>query len=222
MVFQIIIPARSNSKRLPGKNMKNFGGKPLIQHSIDFALNHFDKESIWVNSDDEKIIQFAIQKGVKTTKRPIYLALDETPTVEVLKFQIDFFKKENIICDAIILFQPTNPFRKAELLNQALEKFKESKRNSLATFSISHKKIGKIQKNYFRPINYQPGQRSQDLNLTYYENGLIYITKSDSIINGEILTDDVYPFICENIEASVDIDTIEDFKFAEILLKQKR
>ena len=88
MVYKIIIPARANSKRLPGKNMKFLGDKPLIQYSIDFALNHFSADSIWVNSDDEHIIKFAKKIGVRTLLRPVDLATDHTSTVDVLKFQL--------------------------------------------------------------------------------------------------------------------------------------
>ena len=222
MVYKIIIPARANSKRLPGKNMKILGDKPLIQHSIDFALNHFSSDSIWVNSDDQNILDFAKKKGVKTLLRPNNLATDFTSTVDVLKFQVNYFKKQNIACDAIILLQPTNPFREDNLIKEALEKFQQSKRNSLATFSISEKKLGLIEEGVFKPTNYVPGQRSQDLEKTYFENGLLYITKCKSILSGKILTEDLYPLICYSIESTVDIDYIEDFIFAESLLKLKK
>ena len=176
MVYKIIIPARANSKRLPGKNMKILGNKPLIQYSIDFALNNFSPDSIWVNSDDQQIIEFAKQLGVRTLLRPDDLATDNSTTVDVLKFQVDFFEKQNIICDAIILLQPTNPFREDNLLKEAIDEFQKSKRSSLATFSLSEKKLGSIDGGFFTPTNYLPGQRSQDMKKSYFENGLLYIT----------------------------------------------
>ena len=221
MVYKIIIPARGNSKRLPGKNMKVLGDKPLIQYSIDFALNNFSADSIWVNSDDQHIIEFAKQKGIRTLLRPDDLATDYTSTVDVLNFQVNYFKEQNIACDAIILLQPTNPFRKDILLKKAIQEFQESKRNSLATFSISEKKLGKIEGGFFKPTNYIPGQRSQDLEKDYFENGLLYITKLESILAGKVITDDVYPLVCNAIESSIDIDHMGDFIFAESLLKLK-
>ena len=221
MIFKIIIPARGNSKRIPGKNMKFLGDKPLIQYSIDYALNNLSAESIWVNSDDQMIIEFAKSIGVKTLLRPDSLSTDYTPTVDVLKFQINYFKENNIRCDAIILLQPTNPFRDDNLLTIAKNKLIDSKRNSLATFSKSNNKIGLIKNNTFKPINYSPGQRSQDLEKSYFENGLLYITKCKSILSGEIITEDAYPLICYDIESTIDIDYPEDFIFAESLLKLK-
>jgi CMP-N-acetylneuraminic acid synthetase len=219
--YKVVIPARANSKRLPGKNMKFLGNKPLIQYSIDYALSNFEANEIWVNSDDNDIITFAISKGVNTLVRPDVLGLDLTSTVDVLKFQVNYFKNENIECDAIILLQATNPFRNKELLKSAIVKFESSKRNSLASFSIHEKKIGEIKNNIFKPTNYLPGQRSQDLKKSYFENGLIYITKCESILLGKIITKDVYPLVCNGIESTVDIDHPEDFIFAEYLLKLK-
>ena len=222
MDYKIIIPARANSKRLPGKNMRTLGGKPLIQHSIDFALNHFSEDSIWVNSDDKQIIKFAKGKGIKTLLRPDDLGTDNISTVEVLKFHVNYFKEQNIDCDAIILLQPTNPFREDDLLKKAINSFQNAERNSLATFSVSEKKLGIIKNDFFKPTNYVPGQRSQDLEKSYFENGLLYITKCDSILEGKVITEDVYPIICNTLEAKVDIDYLEDFVFAESLLKLKK
>jgi CMP-N-acetylneuraminic acid synthetase len=222
MIYKIVIPARANSKRLPGKNMRILGDKPLIQHSIDFALNNLPPDSIWVNSDDKKIIEFAKKKGVRTLLRPDNLATDFTSTVDVLKFQVNYFRERNIYCDAIILLQPTNPLRQYNLLEIAINKFEKSRRKSLATFSVSGKKTGTISNNFFKPTNYTPGQRSQDLEKTYFENGLLYITDLESILIGKVITECVYPLVCDEVESSVDIDYLEDFIFAESLLKLKK
>lgn len=220
-MYKVIIPARANSKRLPGKNMRILGSKPLIGYSIQFALNSFLSDSVWVNSNDQKVLNYAKRMGVKTLERPNQLATDYTSTIDVLKHQIKYFEEKNIECDAIILLQPTSPFRQANLIKKAINEFEKSQRDSLATFSILSKKIGLIENNLFKPINYKPGQRSQDLSKIYHENGLLYITKSSSILKGDVITDNVHPFICQEIESSIDIDTIEDFNFAELMLKTK-
>lgn len=221
MNYKVVIPARANSKRLPGKNMKILGTKPLIQYSIDFALDNFSNKDIWVNSDDREILEFAKTKGIMTLLRPDELATDFSSTAEVLKHHVNYFKKNKIACDAIILLQPTNPFRENSMLVEALNSFKKSERNSLATFSVSEKKLGKIENFFFKPTNYLPGQRSQDFEKAYFENGLLYITKCKSILLGEIITEDVYPLVCNDLEAKVDIDYLEDFVYAEFLLKSK-
>jgi N-acylneuraminate cytidylyltransferase len=185
MNYKVVIPARANSKRLPGKNMRILGTKPLIQYSIDFALDNFPNKDIWVNSNDREILEFANTKGIMTLLRPDELAADFSSSADVLKHHVNYFKKNKIACDAIILLQPTNPFREDSLLEEALNSFKKSGRNSLATFSVSEKKLGKIENFFFKPTNYIPGQRSQDLEKAYFENGLLYITKCKSILLGE-------------------------------------
>lgn len=219
MKYKIVIPARANSKRLPKKNMRILGNKPLIEYSIDFAMKYFPAEDIWVNSDDQKVIEFSLKKGVRTTTRPKELASDFTTTVDVLKHQLNVYKSEKISCEAVILLQPTNPFREEIILNDVLKKFETTGRNSLATFSIFKHKTGKIENMNYKPLNYKPGQRSQDLKKEYFENGLLYITKAESIFKNEIITEDVYPLVCNKIKSTVDIDYIEDFYFAESLLK---
>ena len=222
MVYKVIIPARANSKRLPGKNMRMLGGIPLIGYSIEFALNSFLSDSVWVNSNDQEVLNYAQRMGVKTLERPNHLATDYTATVEVMKFHLKYFEENNIECDAIILLQPTSPFRQPGLIEKAIFEFEKSKRDSLATFSFLGKKIGLIENNAYQPVNYTPGQRSQDLSPMYYENGLLYITKSSSILNGVVIDSNVYPFICEGVESSIDIDTLEDFILAELIIKTKK
>ena len=222
MDYRIVIPARGKSKRLPGKNMRLLGNKPLIQYSIDTALAKFQSDYIWVNSDDQEIIDYAKRAGVKHLLRPDNLATDLTPTVDVIKHQLEYFDETKVNCDAIILLQPTNPFRESHLLDSAISKFEQTNRKSLATFSYLEKKIGNIENDFFVPKNYLPGQRSQDLKNSYFENGQLYITKRESIKLGEIITEDVYPYISKDIEATVDIDYIEDFHYAEFLLKFKK
>ena len=220
MEFHVIIPARAKSKRLPGKNTRLLLGKPLIQYSIETALEILEASNIWVNSDDSSVLKIAKSFGVQTLVRSDKLSSDFTPTAEVLKDHITALIK-SIHCDAVILLQPTSPFRSINFIKEAIQIFKDSGRDSLATFSNSNRKLGEIVSSNFIPSNYSFGQRSQDLNSLYFENGLLYITKVNAILRGEILTEDVYPLICNNLESSVDIDTLEDFLYAEAILKNK-
>lgn len=91
MKYKVIIPARKGSKRLPGKNLKVLNNKPLIKYSIDYALNYFDKDDIWVNSDCEQILSFASNINVNIYKRPLILGGDTVSTVDVLKDHLFFF-----------------------------------------------------------------------------------------------------------------------------------
>jgi|TARA_B110000908_G_C10231929_1_gene441065 CMP-N-acetylneuraminic acid synthetase len=210
-----IIPARGGSKRLPNKNIKLLGSLPLIAHSIKFAQEN-GIEKIVVSTDDDAIKKIAIDYGAEVILRPAELAIDTSPTIDALKHVIQSIPED---FDTIILLQPTNPLRPKNLLEDALKIMKEQNYDSLMSVSRNHQKFGKISKNKFVPFNYEFGQRSQDLEPLFFENGLLYITNSESILNGEILAGNNFPLIVNHPYSQVDIDTEEDFKFAEYILE---
>ena len=120
--------------------------------------------------------------------------------------------------DNVILLQPTNPLRQKQLLKEAYTKYIEGDFDSLMTVSINNKKLGKINAGRFEPYNYKMGQRSQDMEPLYFENGLLYISKTNLILNDAILGSKNCPFIVNHPYASVDIDTSEDLKYAQFIL----
>lgn len=211
----VIIPARGGSKRLPGKNIKELNGIPLIVFSIKYALDNLCAD-IYVTTDDEYIKKIAIKYGAKVIDRPKELSTDITTTVATLKHAIQSLNKE---FEYVILLQPTNPLRPKNLLKKALEKLNEGEYDSLMTVTQNHHKLGKLDNGKFKPYNYKLGQRSQDLEPLYYENGLLYITKTSLILEDKILGDHNYSYILDHIYSTVDIDDINDFNYAEIIAK---
>lgn len=212
-----IIPARGGSKRLPNKNILLLGNYPLLVHSILFAqANNEIIDEIYVSTDDEKIKEIALQYGAKVINRPKEISGDFEPTVSALKHVLESIDEQ---IENVILLQPTNPLRPENLLKECFEKFKGLEVDSLFTVSQNHHKLGKIKNNKFQPFNYEIGQRSQDLEPLYYENGLLYITKANAILNDKIISENAFPYIVNHIFASVDIDTKQDFDYAEYLLK---
>ena len=218
--YQIIIPARKGSKRFPGKNKALLQGIPLIQHSVQFALDEgVLPEQIWVNSDDEEILLLAKNLGVNSYARLPHLADDYASTASVLEDQVVFFKENQLASDAIILLQVTNPLRPKGLIRNAVQLFEQSTRSSLCTFSALNKKFGAIQDQLFIPKNYSPGQRMQDLEPLYFENGLLYISTSSLILDQKmIIGEDVYPMVIDHVYAQVDIDEPDDLLLAEFLI----
>lgn len=219
--YKIIIPARGGSKRFPRKNMFPLNGSPLIAYSIKYALNYFSPENIWVNTDDAEIKEIAEKFGVHVFVRSDKNGSDEASTADVLKEHSEYFLKEDILFDAIILLQVTNPFRSRGLMQTAISQFENTKRQSLSTYSKLNKKYGSILNNHFIPDNYSFGMRMQDIAPQYFENGLLYIIRKDAVLRGEVITIDTFPLIIEDIGASVDIDEPNDIYFAEFLLKNK-
>ena len=210
-----IIPARGGSKRLPQKNIKLLDGFPLLSFSILFAqANSEIIDEIYVSTDDEDIKNIALKYGAKVIDRPKDLSGDLEPTVSALKHVLQSIDSE---FDNVVLLQATNPIRPKNLLKEAFEIYQKENSNSLFTVSRNHKKFGKIIDQKFIPYNYKIGQRSQDIEPLYFENGLLYITKASLILEDIIISEDAFPFEIDHIFASVDIDTQEDFDYAEYL-----
>ncbi|WP_320814526.1 acylneuraminate cytidylyltransferase family protein [Flavobacterium sp.] len=209
-----IIPARGNSKRLPGKNIKLFGGIPLLAHSILYAQKHAFIDEVYVSTDDAVIKKVALEYGAKVMDRPTSLSGDFEPTVSALKHVLQNIEED---FENVVLLQVTNPLRPQNLLDEAFSIFQERKCDSLFTVSRDEHKLGKIQESTFIPFNYKIGQRSQDLEPLYFENGLLYISKVDLILNDIIMSKKAYPLEVNHIFANIDIDTQEDFNYAEYL-----
>ena len=196
-----IIPARGGSKRLPGKNVLHLGNKPLLAHSIEFAKKHSFIAAVYVSTDDTEIKNIALQYGAKVIDRPSTISGDLEPTVSALKHVLESINEE---VENVILLQVTNPLRPKNLLEEAFSIFQNKKCDSLFTVSRDEHKLGKIQNYTFVPFNYKIGQRSQDLEPLYFENGLLYISKVDLILNDVIISKNAYPLEVNHIFANID------------------
>jgi N-acylneuraminate cytidylyltransferase len=212
-----IIPARGGSKRLLHKNILSLGGIPLIAHSILYALaNSNIIDEVYVSTDNESIKKIALQYGAKVINRPDNLSGDFEPTVSALKHVIESIEAA---VAHVILLQPTNPLRSQNLLKEAFEVYQKGNYDSLFTVSKNLKKLGKIVENKFYPFNYAIGQRSQDLEYLFFENGLLYITKASFILEDIIISENAFPFEVNHIFANVDVDNQDDLDYAEYLMK---
>lgn len=208
-----IIPARGGSKRLPNKNMALLLGKPLIYWSIQFA-RPFGLENCYLSTDSATIKDYALNLGAQVIDRPAELATDTTTTVAVLQHAVEVL---NIATAYVMLLQPTNPFRLPTLAQDAMALLDKESADSLFTVSLHDKKLGKIKEHKYEPFNYHFGQRSQDLEPLYYENGLLYISTPEIIKTGNLIGPNHTPMIVNHPYASVDIDTAFDLDYAEFI-----
>jgi len=219
--FITIIPARGKSKRFPCKNIYPLNKKPLINYSIEYALNNPLSSVVYVSTDDSEIARVAEMAGAKIIWRPENLSGDFITTAETLQYVGKELQNNDIEFDYMILLQATNPLRPANLLTNAIEIMETNDYDSLMTVSPSYSKLGKIIKNRFVPWNYEYGQRSQDMDPLYYENGLLYISQKATVLNGSIIGDKMYPMVVDHLYGTVDIDTINDLRYAEFIMQQK-
>ena len=216
-----VIPARGGSKRFPGKNIIPLNNKPLINYSIEYALHNCVSSIIFVSTDDPEIAEVAEIAGAKVLWRPEHLSGDFVSTAVTLQHVGMELQNNGIGFDYMMLLQATNPLRPETMLQNAINIIETNVCDSLMTVSPSYTKLGTITNNRFVPWNYNYGQRSQDMEPLFYENGLLYISQKELILNGIIVGEHMYPMIIDHIYASVDIDTMDDLKYAEFIINKE-
>ena len=223
-----IIPARGGSKGVPGKNIKLLSGKPLIEYTTQVALQSKLLTKVLVSSDDDKIIEVAKNTGVEVPfKRPSNLSEDATPTLPVIKHALAYYKNIGEEFDAICLLQVTSPFRTVDFLDNALQKFINEGADSLVsvqkvpheynphwTFELNEEGNLKIATGEEKIIS-----RRQELPIAYHRDGSIYITKTNVIEKQNSLYGKSIAYIESDKDLYVNIDTMEDWGKAELLLK---
>jgi len=202
--FLGIIPARGGSKAIPRKNIKMIAGKPLIAWTIEAA-----KQSKWldrfvVSTEDEEIADVSRRYGAEVIDRPKRLATDTATTLAVLQHVLT-----KIDAQAIVLLQPTSPVRDEGLIDLCIKKFQKQRVDNIATgFICKFMEYGTYVK------------RRQDLKGFFYDDGNVYVMKSDLIRSGTRYGKKVGRIEISR-EQNVEIDDEFDFWLAEqILLKR--
>lgn len=220
MKYITIIPARGGSKRFPGKNTHDLGGLPLICHSIEYSKRNPNIMKTYVSTDSEEIKRVSTAAGAEIIDRPAELAGDHATTASAMKHAVQYLLDKGLEFDYVVLLQATNPLRPKTLLEDAISIIEKGENDSLFTVNRSARKLGKIINGLFVPWNYKFGQRSQDLEPLYYENGLLYITKKELLLQEIIEGPSAYPMVVDHPFGEVDIDTVQDFHYAEYMLNQ--
>jgi len=122
-----LIPARGGSKGIPGKNIKDLCGKPLIYYTIDVVREIAEDIDICVSTDSDEIISVVESYGLKVPfKRPAELASDSSGSYGFLLHALDYYEKLGVNYDNILLLQPTSPFRKRNHLEEIMLLFDNS------------------------------------------------------------------------------------------------
>ena len=219
-----IIPARKGSKGLPGKNIKDLIGKPMIAYSIEEALKSKHITEVVISTDCKEIEEVAVKYGAKSPfLRPEHLATDNAKAIDNYIYVIDRINKEfgYDVKDFVVL-QPTSPLRKVEDIDGSIELFKGKNADSVISYTEEHHPIewhkyitdeGKFE-NIFeeRLIN------RQEIKKSYFPNGAVFVFDYELIKQGKYFSDNSYAYIMPRLR-SVDVDTIEDFKYIEFLMK---
>ncbi len=226
----VIIPARGGSKRIPGKNLKYLGEKPLIDHSIQMALSLFPKENICLTTDDDALLERGRKYGLDIPfKRPPELAADTTKMVDVLKHAVAFYEAKNFQFDKILLLQPTSPFRKKSHITEALKIYSSDVDVVASVYETqSNPYYVLFEEDQNGYIKKSKGEkffaRAQDVPVVYELNGSVFIINAETLKNTSCTSVMEFPrvkkFVMEAFY-SVDLDTEIDWEFAEFLLNKK-
>ncbi len=217
-----VITARGGSKGLPGKNIKDLCGKPLIAYSIDVARAFTDDENICVSTDSEEIKQVVEQYGLKVPfLRPDYLATDTATSNDVLVHAVNFFKEQGREYKKLVLLQPTSPLRTSEDVKGAMELFRDDI-DMVVSVMKSHAPavLCKEDEEGFVQLIYNKKANGRQLQTEMYEfNGAIYVMSVESLLEKGLggFTKRVKYIMPK--EHSFDIDDIYDFWQVEAILK---
>lgn len=222
----VIVPAKGDSTRLPGKNMKELGGQPLLYWTIDIARDHFT--TVLVTSDSEELLS-RVQRAYKGSNNVI--TSPEPPVrpgqkvIEVVDMYFEDFDRANDKYDEIWLMLPTCPFKKAEDVYEA--KFRISEPGVDSVISITDPEFPPtlflIQDALGDIIGYHPSHplaqgnsRSQDQPTTFRPNGALYASKWESFRENRNFYRGKVKGVYMPRSRSIDIDTLFDFRIAEV------
>ena len=218
-----IIPARSGSKRLKDKNIKLFNGKPLISYSIDAAIKSKVFDEIMVSTDSEMYSKISKDYGASVPfLRSERNSSDSASSWEMVNEVLDYYKKNNVIFDSFCLLQPTSPLRSFSDIINAFEVFKTSKVAVVSVCESEHPPLlcnilpEDLSLSNFLDLNKIKENR---LKKFYRLNGAIYFVNiQEFLLDNNIYRIGSKAFIMDRYH-SVDIDTEEDFRLAELIMK---
>lgn len=222
----MVIPARGGSKGVPRKNIKLLNGKPLIEYTIDAAQKVFEKKHICVSTDDIEIKNTVESLGLEVPFiRPEALSTDTSSTFEVLLHALEFYENNGYIADTLVLLQATSPFRTEKNITEALNEFDESCEMVVSVCETKSNPYYVLKEEnaqgWLESSKVDDFTRRQDCPKVYELNGAIYIINVKALKSVKALSEftRVKKYVMDE-QSSHDIDTLYDWKVAEIITSE--
>ena len=223
-----LITARGGSKRLPGKNIRVLGGKPLIVWTIEAALAAAEVDQVIMSTDDEAIADISRRAGAELPfMRPEELSGDHSSHYDVVAHALDWLEADGRLPHSCLLLQPTSPFRTSSLIDAAIRERRKMDAESMASvchvsdhpaFMFRRGEDGTLTSLWPRKEEYQ---RSQDQDELFVLNGAIYAFSPAAFRQRKtVLSPSPAGFVMDRI-SSLDIDNAEDFALAEALIENR-
>lgn len=222
----VVIPARGGSKGLPGKNIKDLCGKPLIAYSIDVARAFTDDENICVSTDSEEIKQVVEQYGLKVPfLRPDYLATDTATSDDVLIHAVNYYREQyGRTFKKLLLLQPTSPLRTKEDVEGAIRLYRDDI-DMVVSVMKSHAPAVLCQdddQGYVQLTYNKKALGRQQLPDMYEFSGAVYVMSVDALLEKKMAGFTKIVKYVMSKEHSIDIDDIYDFLQVESILKYSK
>jgi CMP-N-acetylneuraminic acid synthetase len=224
-----VIPARGGSKGIPGKNLVDLAGRPLIAYTLEAARRSVALDRFIVSTDDARIAAFAKMQGVEVPfVRPADLAGDDTPMQPVVKHAMAEMDRLGFQAEAVMVLQPTSPLRRAEHIDAAVEMMASTGADTVVSVvEVPHA---------YNPVSlmieepggelapYSPGEmvlRRQDKPRVYARNGpAILLIRRAVIEAGQLYGSHIRPLLM-SVRDSIDIDGPEDLLLAAFWLGRR-
>ncbi|PJC86298.1 pseudaminic acid cytidylyltransferase [Vibrio sp. HA2012] len=218
-----IIPARGGSKRIPRKNIKLFHGKPMIAYSIDAALQSGCFDKVIVSTDDHEIAAVAREYGAEVPFiRPESISDDYATTMDVMQHAITWCEEQGWDIDIVCCLYATAPLVTSTDLVEGLQRLEKDNAEfvfSAATFSFPIQRAIKLSDtgavSMFEPSKEQV--RSQDLEEAYHDAGQFYWGRKAAFLERKSIFAPHSRVVLLPRSRVQDIDTLEDWEFAEAL-----
>lgn len=224
-----IIPARGGSKGVKRKNIKMFGGRPLIAHAIEAALQS-NLDDVIVSTEDDEIAAIAAELGASVPfKRPQELAQDTSNSVGVAIHGLNEMERlQETTYDAVMYLQPTTPFRKCEDINRSLDLLKhaEDADSVISVVDVNGyhpARMKYLENGYLIDPDFcekEENQNRQELRPMYIRNGAIYLTRRNTLLSASFKGEKCLAYQMSN-EDSFNIDTLQDFAYAKWIYNNK-
>jgi CMP-N-acetylneuraminic acid synthetase len=222
-----LIPARSGSKGIPGKNERPLAGRTLVERAAAAALESGVLDRVVLTTDSDAIAELGRAAGIDVLSRPAELALDDTPMAAVVTHALGEIEDGGRQYDAVALLQPTQPLRTADHIRRAVRLLEA---NPGASSVVS---VVAIPPHYApeyalrledgRLVPYLPAgaerTRRQDVEPAYSRDGTIYLTRAELARRGDLYGDNCLPLVIDADE-SINLDSPADWQRAEARLEQ--
>lgn len=219
-----IIPARQGSKRLPEKNIRIIGGKPLIAHSIEHAKASRYINSVIVSTDGEQIAAVSKKYGAEVILRPADLSHDTATSESALLHVLGELEKQKQAVPALVVFlQCTSPIREEGDIDRAIESFMAQSADSLLSACKNERYLWRPLDTGMASLNYdyRHRKRDQDHPTEYQENGSIYIFKPEILLQQNNRLGGKIAVFEMDYWSSFQIDSEPDFELCDWILSEK-